>query len=271
MAESDDKRPVDSLTAGYNPERERIDEFDSATYRLDSPLQREARNSLNLQLEDAGHVAPEDRYSDALGMVASAEPTSLRKRTLRAGEHVYAFTSRPADGTSIGKSQDSVYYIPQDEYHKVIESCQTDGKLDRDKVKSHLALPCWNACDQVVMREVKQDVEVWESTCAATTERVRDFDADGNEYVYQRSMKGGGTQIFCLCAKDTRSAEEKAAGKEIEDPNYGVMKEVRHGKELTPYRDDRAAVEEAARKAEAEKKADSQREHQDDHALGNDK
>lgn len=228
---ADPKKPDDALTFEYG--------YVDRPYPL-TQQESEAKVSLEWDLlmyrqvqTDWQGNTPRGRAVEAETMVRSGRLDSLQQLQLEQGApdepaYVYAFTtasSKDALGKIIRRDE-STYYMTQQEFDKTLATCQTDGKLDPNKVKDRFSLPCSNQCNQVIRRSVDASYPVWESTCNPMCEEVRALDANGNVVATdQYEMRGGGRQAFCM------------------NGNFGPMKTHEHGLQLTEYQEHRKVLQ----------------------------
>lgn len=92
----------------------------------------------------------------------------------------------------------SAYWLDESGYHyqEVQKTFFKDGVLNKDGVKNHLALPCFNRANSLHIVELTEKSTVVESTIGKASELIQYVDNSGyNTGLLGKIMPGGGTQI----------------------------------------------------------------------------
>ncbi|MFW5444395.1 MAG: hypothetical protein ACKE51_08830 [Methylococcaceae bacterium] len=117
---------------------------------------------------------------------------SFRVKDLKKGDKLYGFSSDDYKKDV----KNSAYWLDEEGYQEVKEKFYKQGHWDKEGVKNHLALPCYNKAnhiDQAVLTESHTTVE---STIGKATEMIQYKGEDGyNTSFLGKIMRGGGTQI----------------------------------------------------------------------------
>ena len=119
--------------------------------------------------------------------------TNARTEPLQPGDRAYGFNSHGRD-RDLGNS---AYLLDEAGFRDVQERFHRDGHWDREGVKNHLALPCFNRADQIDILEVTQPTEAIKADIDPATELLQYHDPTSGytTNLMRKTMPGGGTQV----------------------------------------------------------------------------
>jgi hypothetical protein len=152
------------------------------------PLDPEA---LSPSDESAWKVLKKQGYSDGKRKEILNSGENFRLRLFKEGEPMYAFDS--ADFS--GKAADSPYWMDRETFESMQLQFKNGELWNRQGVKDHLALPCFNKADGIVQGQVTETHVGVESTVGKATENVTYQAKDGTVVPRAKSMPGGGKQV----------------------------------------------------------------------------
>jgi len=114
-------------------------------------------------------------------------------KELNSGDVLYGFDSKSNPyGT---KNKKSMYWLDEEGYQVIKKDYYKDGVWNKEGVKNHLALPCYNRADVIDKATVTQSHTVIESTVGKATEQIGYTNNDYTTGLLGKIMPGGGTQI----------------------------------------------------------------------------
>ncbi len=116
----------------------------------------------------------------------------FRIKELQKGDKLYGFNSK-GRGKDIKKSS---YWLDEAGFNEVKNKFYKQGRWDKEGIKNHLALPCYNRADAIDRVELTESHLLVESTIGRATENILYQGADGyNTGLLGKIMRGGGTQV----------------------------------------------------------------------------
>ena len=171
----------------HNQEWDNVDAQDFKTRR---PVDME-----NLSPEDKATVKlleKQGRKEDQVVQVLSSGE-NFNTKQLQPGDKLYGFDSQ--NNKYGAKNQTSPYWLDEAGYQDVKAKFYKDGVWDKEGVKNHLALPCYNRADVIDTATVTRSQTAVASTIGKATEQIGYTRGDYSTGMLGKIMPGGGTQI----------------------------------------------------------------------------
>ncbi|MCG6202815.1 hypothetical protein [Psychromonas antarctica] len=117
---------------------------------------------------------------------------NFRVKELNAGDKLYGIGTQGFEKNI----KTSAYWLDETGYQEVQGQFFKDGILDKEGVKNHLALPCFNRANSLDIVELTEKSTVVESTIGKASELIQYTDNSGySTGLLGKIMPGGGTQI----------------------------------------------------------------------------
>jgi len=135
---------------------------------------------------------------------SSDHSVAAQRIDVKKGEKIYGFATAVQDQDGGGvtmalKGENSVYWITESEMKRMSGEGKMvnfkSGKVDSMGVKNHLALPCDNRVNAVVVGAVKQNTQFTQTKIGSAQETVIRTLPSGVQQPITRRMDGGGLQI----------------------------------------------------------------------------
>ena len=171
----------------HNQEWDNVDAKDFKTRRpVDMENLPEADEAAKETLLDQGRSE-----RDVKQLLSSGE--NFGTKQLQPGDKLYGFDSQANKYGA--KNQKSMYWLDEAGYQDVKSKFYKDGVWDKEGVKNHLALPCYNRADVIDTATVTQSQTAIQSTIGKATEQIGYTRGDYSTGMLGKIMPGGGTQI----------------------------------------------------------------------------
>ncbi|TLM73023.1 hypothetical protein FDY93_19220 [Microbulbifer harenosus] len=116
----------------------------------------------------------------------------FKAKPLRPGDKLYGFNTA-------GRGKDlktSAYWLDESGFEDAKARYFKDGVWDREGLKNHLALPCYNRATAIDVAEVTRSTTAVEARIGRATELLQYTDNSGySTGLMGKIMRGGGTQV----------------------------------------------------------------------------